>query len=80
MSGNATVSFNIVFNAAMKRWSGTVVVNDQGAGFSATVPVHSWRFGVTRNRTKTKGVLWGFKAQSVPQKCFKIVFKIDDLE
>ena len=78
VSGDATISFDIAFNDAMKKWSGTVVVSDPGAGFSATVPIHSWRFGVTRDGTTTRGVLWGFKAQSVPQKCFMFVFEIDD--
>jgi WD40 repeat protein len=78
VSGDATVAFDIAFDDATKKWSGTVIVNDPGAGFSATVPIHSWRFGVTRDGTTTRGVLWGFKAQSVPQKCFMIVFEIDD--
>jgi uncharacterized delta-60 repeat protein len=79
VSGDATVAFDIAFDDATKKWSGTVVVNDPGAGFSATVPIHSWRFGVTRDGTTTRGVLWGFKAQSVPKKCFMLVFEIDDL-
>ena len=75
VSGDATVVFDISFNDATKKWSGNVIVNDSGAGFSATVPIHSWRFGVTRDQTTTRGVLWGFKALSVPQKCFMFVFE-----
>jgi hypothetical protein len=79
VSGDATVTFNIAFNHATRKWSGTMIVNDPGAGFSATVPIHSGRFGVTRHGAKTHGVLWGFKAQSVPQRCFMFVFEIDDV-
>ena len=78
VSGDAIVTFDIAFDVATRKWSGTVIVNDPGAGFAATVPIHSWRFGVNRDGTTTRGVLWGFKARSLPQKCFKIVFEIDD--
>ena len=78
VSGDATVSFDIAYSDVTKKWSGSVTVHDPGAGFSATVPIHSWQFGVTRDGTTTRGVLWGFKAQSVPQKCFMFVFAIDD--
>jgi hypothetical protein len=55
------------------------VITDVGIDFSATIPVKSGRFGIARRGTVTSGTLWGIKAQSVPQKCFKIVFQIDDL-
>jgi hypothetical protein len=79
VSGDATVSFNLSFDGATMKWSGTVVIDDPAAGFSATVPVHSWKHGVVRSGSVTSGTLWGFKALSVPQKCFEIHFEIDDL-
>jgi alpha-tubulin suppressor-like RCC1 family protein len=77
--GHATVTFDIVFDSATLRWSGTLVVSDPGAGFSATIPIHAGRLEVTRSGTKTHGTLWGIKALSVPKRCFKITFLIDDL-
>ena len=68
------MTFDIALNAATNKWSGTVIVSDPGASFSATVPIHSWRFGVTRDGSTTRGVLWGSKALSVPKKCFMFVF------
>jgi hypothetical protein len=78
-SDDATVAFNIAYSAVTKRWSGSVIVSDPGTGFSATIPIHAGRFEVWRNGTITRGTLWGIRGQSVPQKCFKVVFQIDDL-
>ena len=78
VSGDATMSFSLAYNSSTKKWSGVTIVSDPGAGFFATIPVSSGRFGITRSGTLTRGTLWGIKAQSVPQKCFKIVFEIDD--
>jgi hypothetical protein len=40
VNGDAIVTFNIAFNE-VKKWSGSVIVNEPGAGFAATVPIHS---------------------------------------
>jgi len=79
ISGNglATITFDVTFGGST--WSGTVVVSDPGVGFSATIPIHAGPAEVWRSGTKTGGTLWSFKPLTVPQKCFKIVFAIDDL-
>ena len=38
VSGDATVVFDIALDQTTKKWSGTVFVNDPGAGFAVTVP------------------------------------------
>lgn len=77
-NGDAVVSFQLTFDGATKRWTGTALIDDSGAGFSATIPVHSGRHGITRSGEVVSGTLWGFKAQSVPRKCFMIVFGIHE--
>jgi hypothetical protein len=78
IGGNATVSFHVNFDGVAARWTGTAVIDDSAAGFSATIPVHSGRHGITRSGTIVRGKLWGIKSLSVPQKCFMIVFAIDN--
>lgn len=75
-SGDATVSFDVTFDDVTKRWTGTALIEDPGDGFSATIPVHSGPNSITRRDTGVRGRMWGIKAQSVPQKCFMIVFWI----
>jgi hypothetical protein len=77
VSGDATVTFHVTFDAVALRWSGTAVIDDPGGGFTATIPVHSGRHGITRSGALISGTLWGIKALSVPQRCFMIVFQID---
>lgn len=77
VSGDATVSFHVSFDAVAMRWTGTALIDDPGGGFTATIPVHSGRHGITRNGAVVSGTLWGIKALSVPQKCFMIAFGID---
>jgi hypothetical protein len=76
-SGDATVTLHVTFDAEALRWTGTADIDDPGAGFTATIPVHSGRHGITRSGTLVSGTLWGIKALSVPQRCFMIVFQID---
>jgi hypothetical protein len=78
VSGDATIGFDVAYDALLRRWTGTVALSDPAAGFAATVAVHSWRFGVTRNGMTTSGTLWGIKARSSPRRCFLIVFEIVD--
>jgi hypothetical protein len=77
VSGDAAVTFHVTFDAGTSRWTGTAVIDDPGGGFTATIPVHSGRHGITRSGSVVSGTLWGIKALSVPQKCFMIVFAID---
>jgi hypothetical protein len=77
VSGDATVTFHVTFDAGTLRWTGTAVIDDPGGGFTATIPVHSGRHGITRSGTVVSGTLWGIKALSVPRKCFMILFAID---
>ncbi|MGZ6546085.1 MAG: hypothetical protein ACXVEI_12290 [Actinomycetota bacterium] len=78
-NGDATIAFALSFSGATKTWSGTLIVNDPGAAFSASIPIHAGSREIARSGTTIHGVLWSIKAQSVPQKCFKILFAIDDL-
>jgi hypothetical protein len=73
-SGSATVSFHISFDSVAGRWTGTAVIDDPGAGFTATVPVHAGAHGIFRSGTFVSGRLHGIKALSVPQNSFLIVF------
>jgi len=79
VSGDATVTFDIAFDATVQKWAGTLTIDDPAAGFSAYIPIHSGKHGVIRNGTLTSGTLWGYKQQSEPRRCFMIVFRIDDL-
>ena len=77
-TGDATVSFHVTFDDVTNGWTGTVLIEDPGAGFSASIPVHSGPKSITRSGTMVLGRMWGIKAQSVPQRCFMIVFRIHD--
>jgi hypothetical protein len=77
VSGNATVTFHVTFDSVALRWTGTAVIDDPASGFTATIPIHSGRHGITRTGTLISGTLWGIKAQSEPQRCYMIVFQID---
>ena len=78
ISGDASVSFHVAFDSVAMGWTGTALIDDPGAGFSATIPVHSGSHGIMRSGTVVSGTLWGIKALSVPHKCFLIIFGIKD--
>jgi hypothetical protein len=77
--GSATVTLHLTFDDDTARWSGTVTVHDPGAAFSATIPIKGGRYAVWRVGSIVRGVLWGIRGRSVPQKCFKVTFSIDDV-
>jgi hypothetical protein len=77
--GTATVTFNVAYNPATWKYTGTFDISDPGAGFTAHIPVHTDRFGIWQSGNEVKGTLYGIKVLSTPQKCFMIVFDIEDL-
>jgi uncharacterized delta-60 repeat protein len=78
-AGEATVSFDLKLDDVAKKWSGVVTVDDPGAGFSATLRLRSWRFGIVRDGASTRGLLWGFKARLFHDRPFLLAFEIDDV-
>jgi hypothetical protein len=78
-NGDATMSFDLAYDGVAKTWSGTVVVSDPGAGFSANVPIHAGPRAIVRNGSAIDGVIFNIKALSVPRKCFEIIFTLDTI-
>ncbi len=73
------MTFHITYYPAARQYAGTLDISDFGARFTANIPVHSGRYGISQTGRTVKGTLYGIKSLSTPKKCFLIVFeKIED--